>query len=35
MILSGEIEEARNLIQTKFKELFDENIKVQAYLDAL
>jgi len=35
MLLSGDIESARNLIVTKFKVLYDTSFKVQAYLDVL
>lgn len=35
MIQSSEIEEARHLLQTTFKELYDNNTKVRAYLDVL
>lgn len=35
MILSGDIESAKNLIQTKFKTLYDSSVRVQAYLDVL
>ena len=35
MIQSGEISEARNLLQMKYKQLYDSVTTIQAYLDVL
>lgn len=35
MIQSGEIDEARNLLQTTYKSLYETNTKIRAYLDVL